>query len=134
MTDVCQASAALRQLAEPWSAGEKIKRLIERAAGKAGLSYWRAFDIWYRKARRIDAAEFDAIVIALAKKREEARDNDFHRLQIEVQRLTSMYAQRHPEFDRTSPDAIRDELRRMGDESRAVARSGDQAVVGRKSR
>ena len=54
MTD---ARAALHELAEPWSRGDRVKVAIDRAARRAGLAYWRAFDIWYGKARRIEPHE-----------------------------------------------------------------------------
>jgi hypothetical protein len=57
---------ALKKLAEPLSFHETTKIAIGRAADRAGLSYWRAFDIWYCKARRIDAHEAKAIESALA--------------------------------------------------------------------
>lgn len=61
---VVWASDALRGLANP-KYGEKHKTLIQRAADLAGLSYWRAFDIWYRKARRLEISEREAIVAAM---------------------------------------------------------------------
>ena len=54
MTD---PAAALRELSEPWSRGDRVKAAIQRAARRADLAYWRAFNIWYGKARRIEPHE-----------------------------------------------------------------------------
>lgn len=61
-----QYSASLRRLAEPLQFGDRTKYAIDRAAKRAGLSYWRAFDIWYGKARRIEEHEAQNIETALA--------------------------------------------------------------------
>ena len=61
MTYVEEASASLRLLAGPMRIGDRIKARISRAARASGLTYWRAYDIWYGKARRLDAAEMEAI-------------------------------------------------------------------------
>lgn len=60
-----QCAASLRQLAEPLHFGDRTKYAIDRAAKRAGLSYWRAFDIWYGKARRIEVHEVQGINAAL---------------------------------------------------------------------
>jgi len=66
---------ALRELSEPWPSGERVKAAIARAAKLSGLSYWRCFDIWYRKARSVETFEITAIADALERKRElEARN------------------------------------------------------------
>jgi len=70
-TFAMEASAGLRELAEPVAAGDRVKRQIERAARAAGLSYWRAFDIWYGKARRVDARELEAIRAAKVRRTED---------------------------------------------------------------
>lgn len=56
-----EAAQALRLLAEPIPAGDSIKAQIGRAARRAGLTYNRAFDLWYRRARLIRAEELEAI-------------------------------------------------------------------------
>src|SRR5947209_14578977 len=53
-------------------------RAIDRAARAAGLSYWRAFDIWYGKARRIDAHEAAQINEAIRIDRKSTRLNSSH--------------------------------------------------------
>jgi replicative DNA helicase len=69
-----EASEMLRRLSEPAVAGDKVKAQISRAARAAGLSYWRAFDLWYGKARRIDAHELDAIRLAQASRQQRSGD------------------------------------------------------------
>lgn len=63
--NVAWASDALKALSGPRALGESTKDAIRRAASRADLSYWRAFDIWYRKARRLDLGERDAIAKAV---------------------------------------------------------------------
>lgn len=45
------AAEALQELSRPWPDGDNTKSAIARVARIVGLPYWRAFDIWYRKAR-----------------------------------------------------------------------------------
>jgi hypothetical protein len=60
------ASEALAKIAAPAARNEPHRLIIERAANRVGLSYWRAYDIWYRKARRLTDDEHAAISAALA--------------------------------------------------------------------
>ena len=85
-------TAALKELAEPRSVGEGVPRAIERAASAAGLSYWRAFDIWYGKARRIDAEEAKRIDEALEQKRELDTQNELHDLRTRLLKVESRIA------------------------------------------
>ena len=94
------ASAALRELAQPWAGGEKVKIAINRAARQAGLSYWRAFDIWYGKARRVEQSEIEAINEALAKKRREDARNELQQIWTRLIQLEARMAQTDPDFDR----------------------------------
>jgi hypothetical protein len=120
------AAAALKELAEPWSPGDRIKRLIERAARRAGLPYWRAFDIWYGKARRIEAFERAAIGDALDKKRREAARNELHELRTRLARLESLLAQSDPDFHRPSIDAAREQARALGGNGGDMDRPGNR--------
>jgi hypothetical protein len=54
-------SKALKELAEPRPVGDTVQSAIVRASRAAGIPYPRAFNIWYRRARRIDAHEAEAI-------------------------------------------------------------------------
>ena len=87
MTDL---SAALRELSEPSPSGDRIKAAIDRAARRAGLSYWRAFDIWYGKARRVEPDECVRINEALEKRREEAARHELHDLKTRIARLEAL--------------------------------------------
>jgi hypothetical protein len=97
MTD---AAAALRELSEPWSRGDRVKAAIDRAARRAGLSYWRAFDIWYGKARRIEDVERTRIAEALEHKRKEATRNELHELRLRLVRLEAILAGKDTDFRR----------------------------------
>lgn len=97
MTD---AAAALRELSEPWSRGDRVKAAIDRAARRSGLSYWRAFDIWYGKARRIDEVERTRIAEALEHKRKEATRNELHELRLRLVRLEAILAGKDTDFRR----------------------------------
>jgi hypothetical protein len=119
LTDV---SAALRELSEPWERGDKIKAAIARSARAAGLTYWRAFDIWYGKARRIDPAEADRIQAALQRKSEEHARNEFHELRTRLLRLESLLVQTDSDFHRPAIDQTRDAVRNIGRNDRAVGR------------
>jgi len=67
-------SEMLKKLSEPWGPGDRVKTAIDRAAKRAGLNYWRAWDIWYRKARRVEEQEVTQIAAALKVKNETIRD------------------------------------------------------------
>ena len=87
MTDL---AAALRELAQPLSFGDPVKAAIDRAARRSGLSYWRAFDIWYGKARRVEPDECVRINEALFKRREEAARHELHDLKTRIARLEAL--------------------------------------------
>lgn len=104
-------SQALRELSEPRPVGDLVKRAIERAARITGLQYWRAFDIWYSKARRIDAEEAERIADALQKKREDEARNEIHDLRTRLLKMESRIAAEAA--NRTSPSlgGVRPRLR-----------------------
>lgn len=110
---------ALRELSQPWGMGDKIKVAIERAAHRAGLTYWRAFDIWYGKARSINPIEAAAIEEALHEKRTEERRNEAHELRLRLERMEAMLAQSDPDFRRAPSTEARDRLRSLTRNSRA---------------
>jgi len=56
-SDVAWAAAELRKIAGPRAPDDSIRNVIERAALKIGASYWRTFDLWYEKARRLEIRE-----------------------------------------------------------------------------
>jgi hypothetical protein len=103
---VGEATKALNELAEPWPADTRVKDAIKRAAKRAGLSFWRASDIWYGKARRIEQFERDAIAEALDRKRREAARNELHNLKTRIAILEARLAQTDSEFHRETIDAL----------------------------
>lgn len=114
-----EVAAALRELSEPRERGEKIGQVIGRAARRAGLPYWRTFDIWYGKARRVEDRERTAIAAALDKKRREAARNELHELRTRLTRLESLLAQSDPDFHRESLAQTRQHLRTLDGKSGA---------------
>lgn len=86
----CEIADSLRLIAPPVE-GANIKARIAAAARATGLSYWRAWDLWYGKARRIDAHEADAIRTARARRAESAT-HDLHALAVEMEALAKRLA------------------------------------------
>jgi hypothetical protein len=120
LTDV---SASLRELSEPWQRGDKIKAAIARAARAAGLSYWRAFDIWYGKARRIEPAEAARIAAALQRKSDEHARNELHELRTRLLRLESLLIQTDPDFHRETIDQVRKQRGQVGGVDRSLVKA-----------
>jgi hypothetical protein len=115
---VSDAAASLRELAAPLEFGEPVKVVVERAARRvrpflATFKFSRAYEIWYRRARRIEQFELDAIAQALDKKRREAARNELHELRTTIERLESRLAQIDPDFHRPSIDAARGQIRTL---------------------
>lgn len=100
-------SAALRELAEPWVGGERVKVAIDRAARKAGLQFWRAYDLWYEKARCVQPFEITQIEAALAKKRESEARNELHELRLRLAKLESALLTTDEDFYRPQITALR---------------------------
>lgn len=86
-----EAASGLKALSGPAVTGDRVKAQISRAARAAGLSYWRAFDIWYGKARRIDAYELEAIRSA-KHLREENRTHELTTLATDLEALAERVA------------------------------------------
>lgn len=95
---------ALRELAEPWPSGSYVKEAINRASRACGLPYWRTFDIWYGKARRIDVVEMTAIADAVAKKREREAANELQELRTRIAKLEARLSQTDEDFHRPTID------------------------------
>lgn len=109
MTD---AAAMLRELSEPWESGERIKSVIDRTSRLCRLSYWRTFDIWYRKARRIEHFEIEQIAEALRIKNEKALRNEFHEIKFRLAKLEArLSSSSDPDFHGPDIDFARDALR-----------------------
>jgi hypothetical protein len=61
MSSVSEASLLVQRVAAPRECSDSIKAAIGRAARRLGWKFTRTKDIWYAHARRIDAAEMDAL-------------------------------------------------------------------------
>jgi hypothetical protein len=101
-----EASTGLRRLAGPAMSGDRVKSQIARAARAAGLSYWRAFDLWYRKARRIEAQELEAIRAAAARRSQE-KNNEFAAIADDFEALAERVSRLAAGSDRASADRMR---------------------------
>lgn len=87
----CEASILVKRVAEPRGVGDSVKAAISRAAHRLGWKHSRTRDIWYARARRIDAHEMDALRRQAAKEAAryesvaramEQTDPDFYRSDI----------------------------------------------------
>jgi len=124
---VSDITADFQRLAEPRSAEECVKDAIGRAAdatnrfldGAAKLKYWRAFDIWYGKARHVRDFEKQAIVAALIEKKRLETRNEFHELKTRLAILESRLLQVDSDFYRETADQIGQQVRGAGGLDRA---------------
>jgi hypothetical protein len=116
------AAVMLRELSEPWASGERVKSAIGRSARLARLTYWRTFDIWYRKARKVEDYELVQIAEALRIKNEKAARNEFHELKLRLATLEARFNAGDADFHGPAADYARDVLRRHGGEDRTLAR------------
>lgn len=108
------ASLMLRELSYPWAPGEYVKSAIGRAASLARLQYWRAFDIWYRKARKIEDYEIAQIAEALRIKNEKAARNELHQAKLILARLEARLNSGDTDFYRADIDGLREAASGMG--------------------
>lgn len=111
----------LRELSEPWAGGEKVKTAIARAAKLSGLGYWRAFDIWYAKARQIETYEIEAIAEAIRAKNEKDGRNELRELKARLTRLESLLAAGDAHFHSPSIDHARELARQLSGQGRSMA-------------
>ena len=102
----------LQELSEPRIRGEKMVSIIERSARLAGLSYSRCYEIWYRRARRIEPAEVARISEALEQKNRLDARNELSQLRLRLARLESLLVQTDPDFHRPTTDLVGQQLRR----------------------
>jgi hypothetical protein len=102
-----EMALALREVAGPITRAEKVSSAIETVARRVGITYWRAFDIWYGKARRVTPDECAAIESALERKRNEAERNELHELKIRLAKLEARLATTDPDFHEQSIAGMR---------------------------
>jgi hypothetical protein len=117
-------TAALRELAEPSPRGERIKEVIERVARLCGLDYWRVYDMWYGRARRIEDHEYDAIADAVDAKRLKVVQNEYADLRARMARLEALMGRLGETDRRPRPDVVGAPLRRPGGTDRQAAGAG----------
>jgi hypothetical protein len=103
---------ALQELSAPHGRDEKMAAIIGRSAHLAGLSYSRAYEIWYRRARRIEHAEVVRINEALRQKKRLDARNELQELRLRLARLESLLVLSDAEFHRPEIEGLRDGLRR----------------------
>lgn len=84
----------------------KEKDKIDEAARLSGLSRWRAFDIWYGKARRVGPDEIQKISDAVQHKRDKAARNELAQLRLRIERLDALLRQTDPDFHRPTIDFL----------------------------
>jgi hypothetical protein len=106
--------ADFQALADPPQHGKFVKDYIAQAAARAGLSYWRAFDIWYGKARRIEQYERDQIAEALAKKELEALRNDLQNWRISLAKHEARLATLDADYRSPDVDLLGHDVRPGG--------------------
>lgn len=114
------AAEALQELSRPWPDGDNTKSAIARVARIVGLPYWRAFDIWYRKAQRFNADEAERIQSALQKRREEEARNELAELRTLLLKMEARMATTDADFYRPHIDFVRQQVRRSRPKSGAV--------------
>lgn len=110
MTDAA-SKADLRSLGAWDRRIEKVHSAIDRAAKASGLDHWRAFDIWYGKARRVSDVERQAIAVALQQKNEQDARHELHDLKLRILRLEATLRTQDADFHRPALDHIGQTLR-----------------------
>jgi len=122
MSSIVVASDLLRELSEPWASGERIKSVIDRTGKLAKLSYWRTFDLWYKKARTVEEYELDQIREALRIKNERAARNELHQAKLLLARLEARLEAGDSDFYRADIDGLRAQTAHMGGSNSARRR------------
>jgi hypothetical protein len=110
----CDPQAMLRELSLPWLAGERMKTVIDRTSRLARLTYWRTYDIWYGKARRVEPHEIDQIAEALAIKNEKAARNEIHEARILLARVEARLNAINSDFHSAHIDGLRSQASHLG--------------------
>jgi hypothetical protein len=108
------AATMLRELSYPWEPGERMKTVIDRTSRLCRLTYWRTFDLWYRKARRVEDYEIAQIAEALRLKNERAARNELHEAKLILARLEARLNAGDADFYRADIDGLRAQTAHMG--------------------
>jgi len=115
------AAVMLRELSLPWASGERMKSVLDRTSRLAKLTYWRTYDIWYGKARRIEPHEIQQIAQALQIKNERAARNELHDLKLRLTKLEASLSAGDSDFYRPSIDHAGDMVRQLSGKNRPMA-------------
>lgn len=113
-TTLTQAQSDLRSIAGILLPGEKTKTVIDRVSALVGLSYWRTFDLWYGKARRVEDYEIEKIQNALARKELERLENDVQNWRTALAKADAKIAQIRADIARPRLDLFSHDVRREG--------------------
>jgi hypothetical protein len=122
MSNIVLASNLLRELASPRGDGEFIKTTIDRVSKLSKLKYWRAFDLWYKKARTVEEYELDQIREALRIKNEKAARNELHEAKLILARLEARLNAGDADFYRPHIDGLREASAGVGGSNSARRR------------
>jgi hypothetical protein len=109
---LAQAAASLRELSEPHSRDEKIDTIIARCARLAGLKYSRCYEIYYGRARRIDAEEIARISEALEEKNLRDARHELSELRLRITKLEALFLKADAELRRPTLDQVCAQIRR----------------------
>lgn len=107
------SDVSFRKLAAPIIRGEKIRAVIERAQRRAGMSYWRAYEAWYGRAKLTDD-EIERISTALEAKQTQDARNELRDLRLRLEILESRLVQTDQDFHRETITALRQSVRGRG--------------------
>jgi hypothetical protein len=118
---VAEASQLLQELAAPQDRGETMKEILTRTARAAKLAYWRTYDLWYEKARRVEPTEVEQIRDAIRIKNERAAKNELHDLKLRLARLEASLSAGDADFHSPAIDYARENLRQPGGKNRSMA-------------
>lgn len=135
MTTLVQASRMMRDLAEPRPVGDTVKAAITRAARAVSavlqepMRYGRAEDIWRQEARRIDAAEMDAIRAAHERRHRSLRE-ELRQASALADRLERLAAEALPAGNSSASDEISATARQAKRTARALRELAEQRAAG----
>ena len=111
-------------LAEPRPGGDSVKAAIDRASKRVrvyceSFHYWRAFDVWYRKARSVEAFEIDAIIQAAHAKEAKELRHEFAEINNRIRVLEARLNAQDADFHSPSIGGLREVARQAGGKDRA---------------
>ena len=124
MSDVASASVLIREIV-PATAGATIGERIRSTARALGWAYSRTRDVWYGQARRIDAAEMDALREAKAERQKKEASREFLELMARIERIEATIGLAYSALDRDALDAVLATIRGPGAPGSAGNQGGD---------